>query len=297
MPKWVGDRESWRCGEVDAADGLLLLCPEAFVEHHGTAGLILTEGPDGKVFGRGALVDQVGNVLETRQTVICRISRQDTPFGPEARNILYRTPPPGLYYRLGRGVLNSYLLRREVLIMSYQGLVDRKDCILVVIDVQDKLMAAMHDKEKVVANTVRLVRFCGICGIPAVFTQQQKLGPTVPEVSSLVDGFTAVEKVHFNCFLNAEFRNEVETTGRKTLLLVGAESHICVAQTAIAAMPDWSVHVVADAVSSRSTENRSIALQRMRDAGAVISSTEMVIYEILVQAGTDEFKAVLPLVK
>jgi nicotinamidase-related amidase len=181
--------------------------------------------------------------------------------------------------------------------MTDQGLVHRKDCILVVIDVQERLMAAMHDRENVVANTARLVQFCGLCGIPAVFTEQRKLGPTVPEVRSLVDGFVAVEKVHFNCFLNAEFRENMERANRKTFVLAGVESHICVAQTAIAALPHRRVHVIADAVSSRSPDNRSIALERMRDAGAVISSTEMFIYEILREAGTDEFKVVLPLVK
>jgi len=181
--------------------------------------------------------------------------------------------------------------------MADRGLVDRKDCILVVIDVQEKLMAAMHDREKVVANTARLVQFCGICGIPMLFTEQRKLGPTVPGIRSLVKDFTVVEKVHFNCFLNAAFRDEVEKKARKTLVLAGAESHICVAQTAIGALPGRRVHVIADAVSSRSPDNRSIALERMRDAGAVISSTEMFIYEILLEAGTDEFKATLPLVK
>lgn len=181
--------------------------------------------------------------------------------------------------------------------MADQDLVHRKDCILVVIDVQEKLMPVISGKEWVIANTATLVRFCGICGIPAVFTEQKKLGPTVPGVRGLVENFVAVEKVHFNCFLNGEFRDRVEKLGRKCIVLVGAESHICVAQTAIAALPRLSVHVIADAVSSRSPDNRAIALERMRHAGAVISSTEMFIYEILREAGTDEFRAVLPLVK
>lgn len=181
--------------------------------------------------------------------------------------------------------------------MADQDLVSRKDCVLVVIDVQEKLMPAISGGERVIANTATLVRFCEICGVPVVFTEQKKLGPTVPEVKDLVQGFSAVEKVHFNCFLNSEFRDAVERLGRNSLVLVGAESHICVAQTAIAALPRMRVHVIADAVSSRSPDNRLIALERMREAGAVISSMEMFIYEILRQAGTDEFKAVLPLVK
>jgi nicotinamidase-related amidase len=177
------------------------------------------------------------------------------------------------------------------------ALVDRQDCILVVIDVQEKLMPAIHDRERVVANTTTLVRFCGICGIPVIFTEQLKLGTTLSQVRDAARDFIAVEKIHFNCFLNDEFSGAVARSGRRTLVLTGVESHICVAQTAIPAAPQWRVHVISDAVSSRSPENKVIALQRIHDAGAVISSTEMFIYEILVKAGTDEFKAVLPLVK
>ncbi len=79
-------------------------------------------------------------------------------------------------------------------VAARRGLVDRKDCVLVVIDAQEKLMAAMHDRENVTANMVRLARFCGICGIPSLFTEQRILGPTVPEVRSLVNGFSAVER-------------------------------------------------------------------------------------------------------
>ena len=126
--------------------------------------------------------------------------------------------------------------------MSDQSLVDREDCVLVVIDVQEKLMPVISGKERVIANTATLVRFCGICGIPVVFTEQKKLGPTVPEIKDLMRGFTAVEKLHFNCFLNDEFRDRVERLGRKTLIIAGAEAHICVAQTAIGAPPGLGAH-------------------------------------------------------
>lgn len=178
-----------------------------------------------------------------------------------------------------------------------QELAARNDSVLVVIDVQEKLVPAIHDREEVILNTARLVKFCGIVGIPVVFTEQKKLGSTLPAVRETVNDFSAIEKVHFNCFLNPEFSDVVTQTGRQTIVLTGVESHICVAQTAIAASSRWNVHVISDAVSSRSPANKAIALARMRDAGAVISSTEMFIYEILVEAGTDEFKSVLPLVR
>ena len=109
--------------------------------------------------------------------------------------------------------------------------------------------------------------------------------------------FAAIEKVHFNCFMNPQFSEKVNSLGRNTIVIAGAESHICIAQTALAALANRRVHVISDAVSSRSPANKAVSLARMRDAGAVISSTEMFIYEILVQGGTDEFRSVLPLVK
>jgi nicotinamidase-related amidase len=180
---------------------------------------------------------------------------------------------------------------------SVPGLVKREECVLIVIDVQEKLMPAINDGQQVIENASRLVKFCGIAGIPLVFTEQKKLGPTVHAVRESVKDFTAIEKTHFNCFMDPQFWNKVKNLGRKTIVLAGVEAHICVAQTAISALSDRQVHVISDAVSSRSPANREISLARMRDAGAVISSTEMFIYEVLVQAGTDEFKLVLPLVK
>ena len=179
----------------------------------------------------------------------------------------------------------------------FQELAARNDSLLIVIDLQEKLMPVIHDREEVVLNTARLVRFCELVKIPVVFTEQQKLGPTLAAVRGPSADFGAIEKVHFNCFLSPQFSEAVTQTGRQTIILTGVESHICVAQTAIAAASRWNVHVISDAVSSRSPANKTVALARMRDAGAIISSTEMFIYEVLVQGGTDEFRSVLPLVK
>ncbi len=176
-------------------------------------------------------------------------------------------------------------------------IIARDNCLLVVIDVQEKLMPAISGREEVIANVVRLVRFARIVGIPVVVTEQEKLGPTVPEVREWLPEGDPVKKVHFNCLSCHDFKDRVHGSGRKNLVLTGAEAHICVAQTAFRARPDYGVHVVADAISSRVPKNKEIALKRMMQEGALITSAEMFIYEILGRAGTDEFKAVLPLVK
>jgi len=103
--------------------------------------------------------------------------------------------------------------------------------------------------------------------------------------------------VAFNCFLSEQFAAAIRESGRKTLILIGVEAHICVAQTALHAAPQLNVHVVRDAISSRTTDNWNIAVERMRSGGVTITSTEMIIYELLERAGTDEFKSTLTLVK
>jgi isochorismate hydrolase len=177
------------------------------------------------------------------------------------------------------------------------NIIGRHDCVLVVIDVQDKLMPVIADKESVLSNITRLLRVCHLTGIPIVVTEQEKLGNTVVQIKNEFSAETAIQKVHFNCFSCEDFTERVKKTGRKTLILAGVEAHICVAQTALHALPFYDVQIVSDAVSSRLADNRNVALLRMRDAGATITSTEMFIYEIIQKAGTDEFRSILPLVK
>lgn len=178
-----------------------------------------------------------------------------------------------------------------------QGLITRDNCVLVIIDVQEKLVPVISDKERVVENVIKLSSFAQIIGMPVILTEQVGLGLTLPRVRKELSRVQAMSKVHFNCFFCKEFSDEIEKAGRKTLIVAGIEAHICVAQTALYALPDFNVHIISDAVSSRTSENCHVALERMGRAGAVISSTEMFIYELLQKAGTDEFKTVLQLVK
>ncbi|MBN1288434.1 MAG: hydrolase [Actinobacteria bacterium] len=176
-------------------------------------------------------------------------------------------------------------------------LIVRDDCLLLVVDIQEKLIPFISENEMVVGNTLKLLKFAKIIGIPAIVTEQEKLGPTVEALKSEMDGLEPIMKLDFSACRCGEFRDAVDRTGKTTLIVTGIESHICITQTVLQMIPDYNVHVVSDAVSSRTLENREVALDRMRDAGAVITSTEMLMYELLVKAGTDEFKETLPLVK
>jgi isochorismate hydrolase len=176
------------------------------------------------------------------------------------------------------------------------SLIQRQDSIMVIIDMQERLFPVMAEKENLAEQVMKLVRFSKIVGLPAIVTEQEKLGSTLPEIQGELRS-VPVPKVDFNCFGCENFVKRIQDLNRRTLILCGIEAHICVAQTALYAASDYEVHVVADAVASRSPENRRIALERMSRKGITITSTEMVIYELMRKAGTDTFREVLKLVK
>ena len=172
-----------------------------------------------------------------------------------------------------------------------------EDCALAVIDIQEKLLPPIHEKERLVRNSQLLVRLADILSLPIIVSTQyvKGLGPTVPEVSSLLPQMKAVDKLEFGCFGNEEYCSQVaQMANRNTLLLCGMEAHICVMQTALGALNQGlNVHVAADAVSSRTEMNWKLGLNRMQAAGAVLSSTEMMIYELLGKSGSPAFKEML----
>lgn len=180
---------------------------------------------------------------------------------------------------------------------SSSALIRREESLLVIIDMQERLVPAVAEREKVVENTLRLARFARIAGLPVLVTEQQKLGDTLPEIREALGGFKPFPKLEFNCFGSGAFAEEVRRLDRGTMILAGVEAHICVAQTALHGVSEYRVHVVSDAVSSRDPWNKEVSLRRMGQAGVAVTSTEMVIYELLEKAGTDEFREVLKLVK
>lgn len=181
-------------------------------------------------------------------------------------------------------------------------LLDPAQCALVVVDIQEKLLPPIFNKDAMVRNSQLLIRLARILSIPAMVTTQYSkgLGGTVPEIASLLTEVKSVDKLEFGCFGSDEFRSGLKRLpgNRNTVLLCGMEAHICVTQTALGALNDgYLVHVASDAVGSRSEWNWKVGLDRMRSAGAVISSTEMMLYELLRCSGTPQFKELLPYIK
>jgi nicotinamidase-related amidase len=179
---------------------------------------------------------------------------------------------------------------------------ETEECALIVIDIQEKLLPPIFQKEQLVRNAQLLIRAARILKIPALVSTQyaKALGATVADIASLLPAVESVDKTLFSCFGSDVFCSFLKRLPgqRSTLLLCGIESHICVAQTSLAALRyGYLVHVASDAVSSRTKWNWKIGLDRMRTAGAVISSTEMIVYELLRSSSTAAFKELLPLLK
>jgi nicotinamidase-related amidase len=170
---------------------------------------------------------------------------------------------------------------------------------LLVIDLQEKLLPAIDGHERVLANGLLLLRLARTIELPVVLTTQYKrgLGETVPAVRDLA-GVEALDKTSFGCFGDDAFRAHLKSLGRDQLLVAGIESHICVTQTVLGALAQgYHVHVASDAVGSRTEANRQVGLFRMERAGALVSSAEMALYELLGRSDGAAFKALLPHLK
>ena len=179
---------------------------------------------------------------------------------------------------------------------------EAESCALLVIDIQEKLLPPIHERERLVRNSQLLIRLAKILHLPVIASTQyaKGLGNTVSDVASLLPNGDVVDKLQFSCFGSDVFCSLVKNLpgNRNTMLLCGMETHICVMQTALAALRNgYLVHVASDAVGSRSEWNWKVGLERMRAAGAIISSTETMIYELLRSSGTPAFKEILPHLK
>ena len=214
--------------------------------------------------------------------------------------MLRRDPqPPARHYN---ALMSSVLEKAATLPAALQPLEPERVAV-VVIDIQEKLLPPIWQGERMVRNSQLLLRLAGVLHLPVVATTQyaRGLGQTVPDVVSLLPSQSSThDKLEFSCFGSQQFCSALQQLPgeRDALLLCDMEAHICVLQTALEALRrGYLVHVVADAVSSRSQQDWRLALDRMRQAGAVISSAEMAIYELLRLSGSAAFKQMLPFLK
>ena len=175
-----------------------------------------------------------------------------------------------------------------------------KDPVLVVVDVQGKLAQLMYDRDALFKNIEILIKAAKILGIPILWCQQspEALGPTVPSIAELLVDNEPTDKACFSCCGKQKFNDALNAAGRGQVLLCGIETHICVYQTAVDLLETGKqVHLIADAVSSRTKENKRIGIDRVSAEGAKIASVEMALFELLKTAEHPKFKQVAQLIK
>ncbi len=171
---------------------------------------------------------------------------------------------------------------------------------LLVVDIQERLLPTIHEKERVALNAIRLVKGANVLGLPAWVTEQYRkgLGGTIPELASAIPNFKPIEKMAFSACQAQGLLEALRTDGIENVILCGIECHVCICMTCLDLIAQgFNLFVVADAVSSRTSENCLIGINRMRQAGAVPVSTEMVLFELLQRADSPAFKQILNLVK
>ncbi len=177
---------------------------------------------------------------------------------------------------------------------------EREHSAFLIIDFQERLVPHIADAESILANLIRVCRAADILKVPLLVTEQNPrgLGPTVPELDPYINGVKRIEKMTFSCFGEPKFLGRLKGVNVRTLLIGGIEAHICVAQTALHALLEgFQVHILVDAVGSRSPAAARTAINRLKEAGAIVSCTEMAIFELTGRAGTAEFKEIQKLVK
>jgi nicotinamidase-related amidase len=187
------------------------------------------------------------------------------------------------------------------------SVVSKQAAVLVVVDIQERLAAVMERRSGVVDSTMKLVRVAALTGMPIVATRQspaglgdldQAVAGALAEAEAVGTRLTRVDKVAFDCFADPAFVEAIGQAGGRQLVVVGMETHICIAQTALAALRrGLDVHVVADACCSRNAAAHEVALARLRAAGAAVTTWESAAYEVVGAAGTDEFRELLGIVK
>ena len=175
-----------------------------------------------------------------------------------------------------------------------------EEAALVIIDIQERLAMTMKQKSQVVTNGLHLIETSKLMSIPILVTEQypKGLGPTLPELRETLPVYAPFEKLSFNCCQEPGFLEKVGTLGRKKILVTGMEAHICVLQTSLGLMQaGYTVHVVQDAVCSRTKPDFKAGVEFMRNAGAVMTCTEIVLFQLLQKAGTEVFKAISKRIK
>ncbi|HZK18951.1 MAG TPA: hydrolase [Clostridia bacterium] len=179
-------------------------------------------------------------------------------------------------------------------------MLQRDKTALLLIDIQGILARTVHEANLILVNWQKLIKAARLFQLPIILVEQNPagLGPTIPELRELLGDLEPIEKMTFNGCLQKELLPGIRETGREQLLVAGIEAHVCVYQTVRGLLKEpYQIHLASDAVSSRTSWNRTMALKRMRELGAIISSTEMALFELMGSSEDDLFRQFIRIVK
>ncbi|MBY0545693.1 MAG: hydrolase [Candidatus Obscuribacterales bacterium] len=184
--------------------------------------------------------------------------------------------------------------------MRHPRILDSKQAMLLIVDVQESFRKQLRDLDNLTRNITILAEAAKILKLPVVLTEQypQGLGKTISEIAACLGEHKYFEKTAFSCCQATGFLDMLDGLGRTQVIICGIEAHVCVNQTAHELMQhDYSVHVVSDAIASRNPKNKELGWEKMISSGAIPSAVEIALFEMLGESGTEQFKAVQRLVK
>jgi nicotinamidase-related amidase len=185
------------------------------------------------------------------------------------------------------------------------GKINREDALLLVIDFQEKLVPVIKDNENLIETVAKLIRGCNVIGLPIIYTQQytKGIGDTVPKVKDAIleaeaYKITFAEKTTFSCYGEEKFRGALKNTQRNSIIVCGIEAHICVQQTVLDLLgAGFEVYLIDDAVGSRNNTDKKFAQRRMSEAGAIGTTYEAILFELLKDSKAEGFKKISQIIK
>ncbi len=178
--------------------------------------------------------------------------------------------------------------------------INRNNTQALIIDFQERLYPFIQENEKLTKNVIRLIKGLKVLGIDMVITEQYSkgLGHTITEISEAIENYNYIEKDTFSCCGSIEVCDKLKSTGKKNVIVIGIESHVCVLQTTIDLIAmGFQPVLIEDCVSSRNLNDKQIAIERMRQEGAIVSTYESILFELCEISGNDMFKAISKIVK
>ncbi len=177
-------------------------------------------------------------------------------------------------------------------------MLSRENTVLIVVDIQGNLARVMDDQALLIENNQKLIRGMHVLGIPVLMTEQNPLGTTIPEIADLLPGIQAITKDSFSCCADEKFMSSLRALNRNQILMTGIEAHVCVYQTAMDLLAmGYEIQVATDAVSSRTARNREVGIRKLTDSGAILTSAEMALFELLKTATDPKSKELFRIIK